>query len=62
MVSKKNGFKRNGIQTKAVQTIPVIYPEKILIRSKTTLIKRENIIAIAKVVLIVIQICSISFA
>ena len=62
MVSKKNGFKPNGIQTKAVQTIPVIYPEKILIRSKTTLIKRENIIVIAKVVLIVIQICSISFA
>ena len=42
MVSEKNGFKPNGIQTKAVQTIPVIYPEKILIRSKATLIKRQH--------------------
>ncbi len=50
MVPEKNGFKPNGIQTKAVQTIPVIYPEKILIRSKTTLIKRKRIIVIAKVV------------
>ena len=42
MVSEKNGFKPNGIQTKAVQTIPVIYPDKIVIRSKATLNQEET--------------------